>query len=504
MAAVASSLSDGASVGRLMSKVDSARDQAEGPIESWPCFSESKLSGGGDDSGITFDLDVYDAVAVAAFGGVHQRLDTARDEDKATQLVHPFVLWLLSILLFWIQMSILVMLEVTEDVDEPVHEPKEELYEIMQTGNWGLSLLLTSKLIMVVVIQLMVFGEMFNAIKLLLAMVNPTTWLDIKGIAPEDKESGFIKFIFRTVCLYPWPALAVSAKLSIVYLVCVDSVSIVLCSSDVRDAIFNALALAFVADLDVMFWKFVSAIVHFEDFQEFRFRFARNKDRLNAFPRSYRKWLTPFRRGHGLRKIENFFIIAAMFYIYQRQLFIVLHALHTNVLPMARDLCTIWRFANGESSHFGLGAMSGKMKTTFVLVSPMARINQVGSDICHDRAAEFARMKLSDCLQLWREYPVATWLGLMAIAVALVVPQIVYSASIPFKRCLENDCQMGQPRNSARKDSVQEEPDYKQQIAELREMIAELEKTVASRNVPLSTKNDQSSEKYPLLARGRE
>merc|ERR1719197_1692256 len=100
---------------------------------------------------------------------------------------------------------------------------------------------------MIGIVALMLFKELLCSLRLIAFLTNPATWIEIKR--PDSKHG----WMYNAVFLFPCALMAVMMKLTVAYLVLVDSVSIILVCRNVRDAIFNSLALTFVADLDAVF-----------------------------------------------------------------------------------------------------------------------------------------------------------------------------------------------------------------------------------------------------------
>lgn len=68
-----------------------------------------------------------------------------------------------------------------------------------------------------------------------------------------------VKCIFSTPLLMPWPFLALMMNVLVNYVVCVDSVSIILSAPSAKDAIFDSLAITFVIELSTNWWAGLAA-----------------------------------------------------------------------------------------------------------------------------------------------------------------------------------------------------------------------------------------------------
>merc|ERR1711879_597447 len=105
-----------------------------------------------------------------------------------------------------------------------------------------------------------------------------------------------------------------------------------------------------------------------------------------------------------------------MFVIYIRQLFVVMHALHTNILPLARDVCTFNRWGNNEAEHLRtLPFLTRVMFRWAIIVDPQADIQKVSAKYCQDEEKKYERLQNSDVVRLLEHYP-----GLFAVAITMV------------------------------------------------------------------------------------
>ena len=108
---------------------------------------------------------------VAAFGGVCMDLPRGRIR------VHPLALLLLCIPLFVTQSATLIYLRLSQDLDKPISGDVES-----QT------ILPFAKILMIYMLALMLYPELLVSCRLILFLVNPTTWTDIERVDPDDPE----------------------------------------------------------------------------------------------------------------------------------------------------------------------------------------------------------------------------------------------------------------------------------------------------------------------------
>ncbi|CAE7347841.1 unnamed protein product [Symbiodinium pilosum] len=163
---------------------------------------------------------MYDSVTMAALGGVHLQL------PRGTVRVHPIWLCLGCIPLFVAQQACLLYMRLGQDLQKPVHGEGE-----MTDGlKWILPF---AKTLMVYMLALMLFPELLGAFRLLLVVLNPTTWIDVDRFRPDIRAKW--AYLWSTPVLVTSAAIAESLKLAIGYVVLVDSVSIVLVCDTVQE-----------------------------------------------------------------------------------------------------------------------------------------------------------------------------------------------------------------------------------------------------------------------------
>jgi hypothetical protein len=439
----------------------------------------------GAEADVFHDNDMYDQVVVAAFGGVSINLDK---ELKAQ--VHPFFLLVLAILLFILQVSILTFLKLDMDLAAEVKHEDEN------------TLLLPAKLLMVTVLQLMLFKELIGALKMMIFAANPTSWTDIERI-----DSFTIKFrvpwLYFPFILAPISLLSATLKFTIAYIVCVDSLSLVLESRKITDAIFNSLAITFIADLDNKVWEVAQDVFHLEESRpNWRFcLWAKDTDHRENIRNDLPAWWVKaldscsiLHRGRGGRSLELMLTVFAMFIVYLRQIFLLLFALETNRLPVARDVCSMWRWENGEASKFKPVARFIALALQKILVVDVRpQVEDLELTELHNCAGdgEFGRMVLSDIRKMFFENEFLICSLMAIIFCILILPAVAthllndyckdilynnYKAEASTELNLELEDRKGYERVDGTKEEEVEL--LLQQVQELRAKIEKLQQRV--------------------------
>eukprot|EP00929_Paragymnodinium_shiwhaense_P023453 TRINITY_DN14672_c0_g1_i4.p1 TRINITY_DN14672_c0_g1~~TRINITY_DN14672_c0_g1_i4.p1 ORF type:complete len:543 (-),score=89.01 TRINITY_DN14672_c0_g1_i4:171-1763(-) len=444
---------------------DKAPRPAAEPLESRP-------------ANVDFSCGIYTAVLVSAFGGVKVVIE-GEGHGKDIKL-HPFFVLLMAIPIFMVQLSALMALRLSCDLNAHIYSEGEEH-----------NVLLILKLLMVFVLQLMNFEYLLTTMKLMVFVLNPLTWVDIEYpkfddwvVAPDggwerrqdDKCVTWLQkhiyhsrvghFLVR--CQAPWAILALLMRFGIGYLVCVDSVSIILLADDCKEAIFNCLAITFIVDLTTHWWTMVEAIFHFDKLSNFEFKLAKgvwipieNKADSSggeAPTTSCCKWWAPhtktvsdevaaeflfpglikglvesplgliLRREGSARSLESVTTFLMMFLVYFQQLCVIVFAIHTNVLPIARDVCTMWRWQRGNAAFL---KKTAKIVVAFMQYGIFFDVDKElekvldNTTLCEaEPKGDHYRMVISDRKKMAREYPMAMFGGTFCIVALLILPQV--------------------------------------------------------------------------------
>jgi hypothetical protein len=381
---------------------------------------------------VFFDADMYDAVVAAAFGGVKVNLD-----KDASMIVHPFWLFLCCVPLWVLQLSAVCFLRLDEGMNLELNVHSHADHEKATWTVMGNSLLVM-QIMFVIVVQAMLFKELLGALRLLVFVLNPSTWTDIRRPDPTKMRS-FFRFMFNTAFVAPFPVIAMLLKTYIGYSVCVDSISIILACETEKTVIFDSLVITFIADLDVVVWNVASTIFHLDDFSCFVLKTAPKdfvvRSRQSVYLPRLHKLISPLRRAEHGRTIESFLAFAIMWLLYSRQLLVVFYAFDTNVLPMARDVCTFWRWETGKERHATVPAMMWRFVERHVLfVDIHERLRDIGGMHGFCESGKYDRMLFSDQIRIFFEYP-SEMIGLsVSLMMVFIAPQVIFIANTELSR----------------------------------------------------------------------
>lgn len=313
----------------------------------------------GTEADVFFEADMYDAVAVAAFGGV--RVNLANDKSY---IVHPFWLFWPGLILFLAQISTLTYLRFETDLDATVSPRFSNVFEgdpgfrtdLNYANGWEIkdNPVLIMQLLLVVIVQGMLFKETVAALRLMFFLLNPTTWSDMK----RPEKVIFKCDVYSAVASLPWPVLALVWKLIVCYTVCVDSISIILAANSAKDAIFNSLVIMWIADLDVVCWNVIALVFNIDDFSHFVVQTAKKEvvqKRRKYIPSCFQCLRWPFdllHRAKNGRQCETVCASVTTLLFGLRQLAVILYALDKDVLPAQRDICTLARWHKYQAKFF--------------------------------------------------------------------------------------------------------------------------------------------------------
>mmetsp|Transcript_10850 Transcript_10850/g.19300 ORF Transcript_10850/g.19300 Transcript_10850/m.19300 type:complete len:449 (+) Transcript_10850:98-1444(+) len=440
----------------------------------------TKVTEEGEEADIFPDEDIYDMVVVAAFGGLQMNLQKGQEA-----IVHPFVLSAFCAVLFMVQFECLMFLRMGMALSDPVVAEEDS------------SMLMELKVLMIAILQLMLFKELLGSVKFIVFMLNPTTWTDIKR--PDRNKFQVFKRTFHPFFLSVPAIVATLFKFVIAYLVCVDSVSLILETRHAKDAIFNCLAITFIAELDEVAWNVVSAICQFQKMPDWKFEIWDDKTKaenlqdsvcVNAVVKR-----CPFiRRGSHGRKFEFSVALVIMLFIYTRQLLVFLYALETNVLPVARDVCAMWRWMHGKAYVPTTGYLMMAMVRLMMVRDLEVEIGLLKSSVLEDKCGmddTYGRMSEKETWMLCQNRPGQIIVFMVVLSSLLIVPQVFGPALNYFFP--ENAAAMQQdaaarltkthrvdeplltssPRLTA-KDNSSEIEELKKQVQELKQQVEDL------------------------------
>lgn len=374
---------------------------------------------------VFFHVDMYDSVLVAAFGGVTMNLDGS-DELH----VHPGILFIfcvpLVLLQFWVTFcTTFGMPAYWRSLDVSAEE----------------SMVISMKLLLIVVVQLTFFDNMLMTLRCFMFAINPTTWTDVKRIDPEDQRTGRSKLnvLHWSPFLAPFPIMALLTKVMMQYWVSVQSMSIIMASDNVKEAVFDALAISFIVELDVAMWNLVRTIMHLDSFENFTFQLWPMSRRARAMLSSPVARLVDFdvlHRGKGARRLENFIVHTVLFALYARITLVSFHAADSGILPASRDVCAMWSwykddFQTWEDTLKGyfvlelLEAFSCMSKFPWDIRKEISKM--ADPDLGGYCTEEFRPLSFQKAIELCRKHPRSMILFLVAFSALLLLPQLVYS-----------------------------------------------------------------------------
>lgn len=368
------------------------------------------------------DEDMYFSVLVAAFGGIDRQVGT-KHHPKA----HPFLLFVLCLPVYEVQISLIFALHVgmkgvfgkfyKDHLDEEVrfHEDRMLKLDVLLIG----------------VLYVSIFPQLMSTLRLFFFVVNPLTWLEIHRPPKEKWEPKWPRTapLFDTPMLMPWSLLALVMRFSVVYLVCLESVSLILSTKGVMNTIFNSLALSFVLDLSRQWFRFVQIFLKVNSPKDFAFRlkpevWSGNDLKEEASDRSLRVRIlrcvvkitsipgrsSILRRNHGAHEMERFATSVVLFIIYSRQLFTVVDALDKNIVPAARDLCAVWRWHNGKDHSVPLWHWVFEGVNRMMVINLAEESNHYQDKTFklaeHCMQPTYSLRDFGDSLALWRKHPV--------------------------------------------------------------------------------------------------
>jgi len=351
--------------------------------------------------------DIYDACVVAAFGGV--RLQASGKIMR----IHPFPLLLASMALFVIQLTALMCLRVDTNVTIAIYKSQSDV-------------LLRMKLLMIIVLQLMNFKELASTIKMFVFVINPATWVDFDRPDPFDQNSKSpFKLCFHPSATCPCAVVSLMFKFGIAFIVNMDSISVILKSSSVEECIFNSLAITFITDLDEAFWLVCQTIFNLGSFDEFKFTYATGDRRRSFIEHSFFGCLLPCVANRTRRHEKmGWTRLAVMSVLYARVFSNILFAYHTNVLPVARDLCLINRWWFGQTGWNRLSYIVMSIFDFFVAfpIEPeLERVVKTMDGNCTE-GGRYDRMLTTDVIDMFEIYPHTYIICLSLLLVLLCLP----------------------------------------------------------------------------------
>jgi hypothetical protein len=446
-----------------------------------------------DDTLVVLNPDVYDAVVMSAFGGVVIQLPDDHDDEKKAGTaniirVHPLMAFGVATFLFMIQVSCITCLYL--DIDVEKKWAADTWKDFNETP--GRRILLLTRVLMIVVLQMICLKEFLSGMKPLLFVCNPITWSEMR------RETNASPRLFRPAFCIPLCIAAECMQLYIAYQVSVLSMTVILGADSVSSAIFNGLVITFLTDLDEHMFTAMVAIFHidsrkYRDFVIGHCRFLVQGDRVyrDKFSEAGKPWGlldkkddTPhwsvkerndakangdctiwLYRGPGgkVAVLENLLVFGALAVIFFRQILMFFQAVETGILPLKRDVCTLWRGIHGDSTY---GAMVVMFNNFFTLVDYKQSVHNNHERFhvtdCYDPSVK--PLCLSDFPILYRIYPRYMAGAITFFCVILVLPQLFLAnhkkilrtfANIPVfdqivkTEAVDSEAAAGEPKYSA-------------------------------------------------------
>jgi len=403
---------------------------------------------------ILIETGQYTSIVLAAFGAI--RIDVGSETAKA----HPFLLLVLSLPLASVQIVSLLSLRLNLD------------YHVKVGMSDHPNVLAPTKLLMIILVQIMCFKYMISSLRLLVFLLNPINWLEIKrpqskDWVPRAFQKGCIGTIMgllsRPFLLAPWAIIGMLLRLIIGYMACVDSMSIILQCDKVQTTIFNAVGLVFVAQLTEPYWEFVASIFAMKNEHDDKWRIELDpsvwstdaEDKIKDsdvlcknFLECLVKWFPFLRRCHGASVMEDVAAIATIFLVYLRAIFVVAHSFKTTVLPAARDVCTLWRWQNDQARYRKLLAWSYTFFEDHLTIIPLRNRTEMlheqwvnyhnNTDPCKP-GGKYYRIQLSDYWGLLRTHPAHIGLALFVVLLVLLGKSFFSFIFLTFQRCSKED-----------------------------------------------------------------
>jgi len=301
--------------------------------------------------------------------------------------------------------------------------------------------------------------------------------------------------VVRPICLAPFAIAALMMKFSVGYLVCTESVSVILSTGNVQDAMFNALAITFLAELNGPFWQFLYMIFRLETKHEdeswatFRLVFdsgvweegshtlseyGREKAVMANFVQKVVLHFPFLTRAGGADIMEDFIPFVVVFFVYARRIFMIAHAFDTAVLPAVRDVCTIWRWQHHEATPELMFA--ARMFVFFEdHISPIAIRNK--TDLLHrkmsvnstepcERGGKYYRLGAHAAHHLLRKYPLHI-LASLTLVVFLLLGHRTFSCIFAKFHSKENDREVqGEDEEDDDEDESEDESETTEEASE--------------------------------------
>lgn len=394
-----------------------AEDNIMGILESEKVDGEEGLA-------IALSYDAYDAVIASAFDGI--RITLPSDDDGHRQFIrlHPLCILFFCIILFTIQLSCLSCLVMDMALDR-VSTSSDLTWEGFDESP-SLQMKLVMRTVMVAVLQMITLKELLGSMRPVCLVLNPISWFELQRPTTAGRGWVFQAWICAPICL-----VAQMMQFSIAYYVLTVSMSVIIVAEDTKDVVFNGLVVTFLADLDEYAWVAMSTVFHMDQrhFEDFAFKLREDVEVDHAraeAKNSCKLWLY---RGKGGKAsiVENIVVFFTLTFIYIRQLFMFLEAIHTGILPTARDACTLYRGLKDPYKYWQ-AAIALHVVDFFTLINYRAMLiervehEQMRDECFSDTYYSGPFDEAGTFIEWW---PYQVFGGVFGILFTLVVPQLL-------------------------------------------------------------------------------
>lgn len=428
-----------------------------------------------DTLAITLSNDAYDAVVGAAFGAIHIALPSAADGTRQYVRLHPIFIFIFCLTLFAVQLTALSCIILNMDLTNVWERGNEHAEKSTSDGAekdyWkGFDedpegqMRLAMRTLMVAVLQMIGIKELLGAMKPMCLVLNPVTWFEFdRQRGKSNADTAFHAWICAPICL-----VAQFLQFGIVYAVLIVSMSVIIEAKTVKDIVFNGLVVMFLGDLDEFAWLAMSAVFNMDQnyFADFRFQLSKepevekarntameNHDKDQWWTLEY--WNFWFYRGRGgkFQIAENLIVFGALIYIYIKQALMYVQAIHTGILPVAHDVCSLYRGLS-KPQQYPIASMILNFVDFFTLINYRVSLQHTVESGHLATACETPLYKqdpFDKALLYLSWWPKNVGLPLIGILVMFGLPQLLYANYMKLLQCLHISVESNQqsPRTSA-------------------------------------------------------
>lgn len=326
--------------------------------------------------------NMYEVVVLSAFGGVKQ--SHVRGPDS---IVHPVCLFFLMLPVLVVQTTALVYMKLDYNLAQPVMQASDSAEKD--------ELLFHLKIMMIVTVQATMFSKIMGNLRVLVFLLTPEVWEQMERPWPEDIRRKYhgMAWAYRWLFIGPPAIISMCLHLAVVYSIIKDSVSIIFSAMGMKEAVYDSLAITFLADLGEQWWPVVAMVLHMNANSDFELKTSSPEDvirRRSSDSGVLRSMKMLFPRGTSGKRWRKSLATALMLLLCVRQAYVVSMAVDTNVLPVARDVCTWWRYNTGRDMQDGDGGLAKQLffftERWLVLANPDRAIEDTANPEAHLRS----------------------------------------------------------------------------------------------------------------------